>query len=238
MQTAFPRRDLANSGLNRIIHNLFLFVANVLIMRLLIPITLVLCSEWAAKHSVGLFNNIEADPWIMVVSFIVVMDFAIYWQHVVMHRIGLLWKIHKIHHSDKDMDVSTSIRIHPFELVLSLLYRSLFVTLLGAPVVAVVLFEILSFVIPAFHHSNLRLPVWLDSKLRWIIVTPDVHRVHHSASVDEQNTNYGFFLIWWDNLFKTFAPQPANSHDEMPIGLKDDDNGFDRVDKMLLGPFR
>jgi sterol desaturase/sphingolipid hydroxylase (fatty acid hydroxylase superfamily) len=166
------------------------------------------------------------------------MDFAIYWQHVATHRIGFLWKIHKIHHSDKDMDVSTSIRFHPFELVLSLFYKCLCVIVLGAPVVAVILFELLLFVSPAFNHSNLKLPIWLDAKLRWIMATPDVHRIHHSVIDDEQNTNYGFFIIWWDKLFGTFTPQPSASHDDMPIGLKDDDNDFDRVDKMLLGPFR
>ncbi|MFT5609574.1 MAG: sterol desaturase/sphingolipid hydroxylase (fatty acid hydroxylase superfamily) [Arenicella sp.] len=211
---------------------------NVLILRLAIPITLVISSKWATEHSFGLFNNIEITPWIAVVVCIVVLDFAIYWQHVATHRINILWKIHKIHHSDKDMDVSTSIRFHPFELILSLIYKALLVIALGTPVVAVILFELLLIVSSAFNHSNLKLPLWLDRKLRWIIATPDLHRIHHSVIVDEQNTNYGFFIIWWDKLFSTFTSQPTASHHRMSIGLKDDDNGFDRVDKMLLGPFR
>ena len=115
---------------------------------------------------------------------------------------------------------------------------ALLVIALGTPVVAVILFELLLFVSSAFNHSNLKLPLWLDKKLRWIIATPDVHRIHHSVIVDEQNTNYGFFIIWWDKLFSTFTSQPTAGHHGMSIGLKDDDNGFDRVTKMLLGPFR
>jgi sterol desaturase/sphingolipid hydroxylase (fatty acid hydroxylase superfamily) len=136
------------------------------------------------------------------------------------------------------MDVSTAIRFHPVELILSLLYKSALVIVLGAPMASVIIFELLLFVSPAFNHSNLKLPQWLDSTLRWVIATPDLHRVHHSVIVDEQNSNYGFFIIWWDKLFGTFIQQPAAAHSNMQIGMKGDQNDHERVDKMLVWPFR
>jgi len=234
-----PRRDLARSGINRITHNLFLFVVNTLVMRLLVPITLLACAEWTLQNQYGLFNQFSVAPWLSVVLSIVIMDFAIYWQHVATHKFNLLWRLHKIHHADHDMDVTTAIRFHPIELLLSLLYKAMVVVVLGVPLVAVVLFELILFVSPAFNHSNLKLPRWLDQRLRWFIATPDLHRVHHSVIVAEQNTNYGFFLIWWDRMFGTYTDQPEGPHESMEIGLAPGEcENCERVDQMLIAPFR
>lgn len=238
LQHFFPTRDLTRSGLPRMLHNLLLFMVNALILRLMIPLTMIAAASWAAAQPFGIFNVLVIDQVMTIVLCVVLLDFAVYWQHVATHRFSLLWRLHKVHHADNDMDVTTAIRFHPIELILSLAYKSLFVVLLGAPVAAVVLFELALFIFPAFNHSNLAVPRRLDGVLRWVIATPDVHRSHHSTIVQEQNTNYGFFLIWWDKLFRTYTPQPALGHTEMKIGLEGADSSCERVDQMLLAPFR
>ena len=238
MQSLWPRRQLADTGWGRSVQNLLLFAVNLVVLRILVPLTLVGVSIWAAEQNIGLFNLLAAPGWLMVLVCVVVLDCMIYWQHVATHRWTLLWRMHKVHHADRNMDVTTAVRFHPIELVLSLMYKSLGVILLGAPVLAVVVFELLLFIGPAFNHSNLRLPATLDRGLRWVIVTPDTHRAHHSTSIAEQNTNYGFFLIWWDKLFNTYTQTPRAGHEHMPIGLTAPQDQCDRVDQMLLAPFR
>ena len=242
LQHLWPRRDLKASGINRIIQNLILFVVNTAVLRLLVPLTLLVSAQWAIQSGWGLFNLVavnlgQIDTWIAVVVCVILMDFAVYWQHVATHKIPLLWRMHKVHHADHDMDVSTAIRFHPFELLLSLLFKALLIVLLGAPLVAVAIFEVLLFVGSAFNHSNLYVPAWLDTKLRWAVATPDVHRSHHSVRVAEQNTNYGFFLIWWDKMFATYTLQPVDGHTDMQIGIGNIGKSCERADKMLLAPF-
>ena len=239
LQTILPRRSLAQSGKPRIIHNLLLFSVNSVLMRLVVPLSLIAVATHATENGWGLFNalNFLANPLLVVVC-VIALDFAIYWQHVATHKWNVLWRLHKVHHADHDMDVTTAIRFHPIELVLSLLYKSLLVLLLGVPVLAVIIFELLLFVGPAFNHSNLALPAWLDSKLRLVIATPDVHRAHHSTKIGEQNTNYGFFLIWWDKMFNTYTKTPDEGHVAMKIGLQDPSQRYVKVDEMLLAPFR
>jgi len=238
LQFIKPRRDPCLSGINRIFHNLFLFLVNTVILRMLVPLTLVVAAKWATMQQIGLFNVIVIDDWIVCLLAVVILDFAVYWQHVLSHKWSWLWRLHKVHHADQDMDVTTAFRFHPIELVISLLYKSAIVILLGAPVVAVILFEMFMFIGPAFNHSNIRIPAWLDSRLRWVIATPDVHRSHHSVVASERNTNYGFFLIWWDKLFSTYTQRPAAGHVNMKIGLADENEVCERVDQMLLAPFR
>jgi sterol desaturase/sphingolipid hydroxylase (fatty acid hydroxylase superfamily) len=242
LQYFWPRRDLTVSGKSRVFQNLILFTVNTLFMRLLVPITLVASAQWATQSGWGLFNLIQLnlvqiDRWFAIVACVVFLDFAVYWQHVATHKIPLLWRMHKVHHADHDMDLSTAIRFHPFELLLSLLFKALLIVLLGAPVAAVLIFELLLFTGPAFNHSNLNVPAWLDAKLRWAVATPDVHRAHHSVLVTEQNTNYGFFLIWWDKLFGSYTAQPAAGHAEMQIGITNIGKSCERADKMLVTPF-
>jgi len=238
LQSLLPRRPLAQSGYQRIFHNLSLFVVNSLLMRYIVPIGLIAVASHSSENSWGLFNVLSMPDAFVVTACVVALDFAIYWQHVATHRWPILWRVHKVHHADHDMDVSTAIRFHPIELVLSLVYKSVIVILLGAPVLAVVIFELLLFIGPAFNHSNLALPLWLDSKLRLVIATPDVHRSHHSTKISEQNTNYGFFLIWWDKLFGTYTMNPSEGHVAMQIGLQDPTQRCEKVDEMLLSPFR
>ena len=238
LQYLSPRRDLALSGNTRVIHNLLLFAINTVLLRLLVPFTVVLAANWTEMHSIGLFNSTQIESWLIIVGCILFLDMAVYWQHVLTHKIPLLWRLHKVHHADHDMDVTTAIRFHPIELLLSLAYRSLVVVILGAPVVAVVLFELLLFIGPAFNHSNLKLPAKLDWCLRWVIATPDMHRIHHSTLLKEQNSNYGFCLVWWDRLFNSYTKQPVSGHIDMKIGLAESKHGTERVDQMLLLPFR
>lgn len=238
LQTLRPRRELSKSGWQRLQHNFFLFLSNTFIMRLLVPLSLLGVANWVSQQHVGLLSFVEIPLWLSVVLCVVLLDFAIYWQHVATHKFPLLWRMHKVHHADTDMDVTTAIRFHPLELLLSLLYKSLLVVALGVPVTAVIVFELLLFVSPAFNHSNLKLPMWLDSCLRLVIATPDTHRAHHSILIAEQNTNYGFFIIWWDKIFNTYTLNPEQSHESMPIGLKDSVDQCDRIDQMLLAPFK
>ena len=235
LQTWLPKRP-TNNGFARIAHNLALFVFNSVLLRLVVPLTLVGVATSAQQAQIGLFNVVNTPALLTTIICVVLLDLAIYWQHVATHHLPLLWRMHKVHHADQDMDVTTAIRFHPLELVLSLLYKSVFVLLLGAPIIAVVVFELLLFIGPAFNHSNLSLPRWLDKCLRMVMVTPDVHRSHHSTKIAEQNTNYGFFLIWWDKLFGTYTESPSGGHLEMTIGLADEK--IVGVDKMLLAPFR
>lgn len=219
-------------------HNLLLFAVNTVLMRVLVPLTLIGVSVWSAQSNIGLFNVLSAPVWLALIICVILLDFAIYWQHVATHKVALLWRLHKVHHADHDMDVSTAIRFHPIELLLSLLFKSVVVAALGAPMMAVLIFELLLFIGPAFNHSNLSLPAWLDKALRYVIATPDTHRAHHSTLVAEQNTNYGFFLIWWDKLFDTYTETPLGGHEKMTIGLESEQQSFERVDHMLLAPFR
>jgi len=240
LQALLPRRSLANSGRQRIVNNLLLFIFNSVLLKVLMPLTIVSVSLWSLDHGLGLFNvlSLSLPIWLNVVICVVLLDLAIYGQHVATHRLPLLWRMHKVHHADTEMDVTTAVRFHPIELILSLVYKSTIVVLLGAPVSAVIAFEMLLFIGPAFNHSNIKLPAKLDSVLRWVIATPDTHRAHHSTIIKEQNTNYGFFLIWWDKLFGTYTDVPTGGHTAMPIGLKRDEDQCDRVDQMLIAPFR
>ncbi|NND82169.1 MAG: sterol desaturase family protein [Gammaproteobacteria bacterium] len=237
LQSLFPRRDLSRVGQRRGWHNLFLFAFNFVLLRFLIPLTLLSTANWALANQLGVFNLIAAPNWLAIVVTVIVLDFAIYWQHVATHKIDLLWRMHKVHHADHDMDVTTAVRFHPLELVLSLLYKALLVILLGAPLAAVIIFELLLFIGPAFNHSNLAIPARVDAALRKMIATPDVHRAHHSIDINEQNTNYGFFLIWWDRWFQTYTERPAAGHRTMSIGLVSQESECERVDQMLIAPF-
>ncbi|MGK0373544.1 MAG: sterol desaturase/sphingolipid hydroxylase (fatty acid hydroxylase superfamily) [Arenicella sp.] len=238
LQTWLPRRSLVSSGVQRVFHNVSLFALNSIILRVLIPLTLVSISLSAINQGFGVFNLIELPKWLTISVCVVLLDLSIYVQHRATHYFPLLWRMHKVHHADTDMDVTTAVRFHPLELILSLGYKSAVIVLLGAPVSAVLLFELLLFIGPAFNHSNIKLPASLDRILRWVIVTPDTHRTHHSINVKEQNTNYGFFLIWWDKLFMTYTDVPIGGHQTMAIGLIGDHHQCDRIEQMLMAPFR
>jgi sterol desaturase/sphingolipid hydroxylase (fatty acid hydroxylase superfamily) len=174
-----------------------------------------------------------------VVASVILLDLAIYFQHVLFHAVPLLWRLHRMHHADLDVDVSTGLRFHPFEILLSMVIKFAVVVALGAPATAVLLFEILLNATSMFNHSNIRFPVGFDRLLRWFVVTPDMHRVHHSIVSRETNSNFGFNLPWWDRLFGTYRAQPAAGHEAMTLGIEQFRDPRELgLDRMLLQPFR
>jgi sterol desaturase/sphingolipid hydroxylase (fatty acid hydroxylase superfamily) len=193
----------------------------------------------AEAKGFGLFNAWPVAGWISIIASVVVLDLVIYLQHVLFHAVPALWRLHRMHHADLEFDVTTGARFHPIEIVLSMLIKLSVIGALGAPAVAVLIFEVLLNGTAMFNHSNIRLPTSMDRVLRWFIVTPDMHRVHHSVIVRETNSNFGFNLPWWDRLFGTYRDQPAAGHDAMTIGIEQiRDPAEQRLDRMLTQPFR
>ena len=220
-EALFPRKTRVMGRPRRWTSNLLLSVIDGLFVRLLFPIVAVGVAAISAENNWGLFNMTALPIWLEVTLAIIILDMLIYWQHVASHHIPFLWALHKVHHADRDIDVTTGSRFHPVEIGLSMIYKMMLVLLLGAPVLAVIVFEIILNGCAMFNHSNLRLPLAFDRALRRFIVTPDMHRVHHSATAVETNSNYGFSLSIWDRLFRSYTAQPAKGHDDMVIGLEE-----------------
>ncbi len=216
-------------GWNRRLNNLALVSLDVLLVRLLVPIATVTVAEISLARGWGLFNIVDVEYWLSFVLSLLLMDLVIYGQHVITHYIPLLWRIHRLHHTDLDFDVTTALRFHPFEIILSMFVKFFFIALFGVPVVAVIVFEIILNISSMFNHSNIQIPASADRLLRYFIVTPDMHRVHHSVIKVETNSNYGFNIPWWDYIFRTYRPQPSAGHTKMKIGL----NEF-RGDKVIF----
>lgn len=214
-----PRRKLTASKVNRWFTNLSIVVLDSLLVRLLFPAAAVGVALWSASAGYGLFNLFAVPFWIALPVSIIVLDFAVWLSHLLSHKIPLFWRIHRMHHADPDIDVTTAIRFHPIEIILSMIYKAGWVVVLGAPASAVILFETLLNGTAIFNHSNTRLSPAFDRILRLFIVTPDMHRVHHSTRRDETESNYGFNLPWWDRMFGTYIDQPEGGHQEMHIGL-------------------
>lgn len=193
----------------------------------------------AEGHHWGLLNNHPISRWLALAATVILFDLAIYLQHVMFHAVPALWRVHRMHHADLDFDVTTGIRFHPIEVLLSMLIKFGLVVTLGAPAAGVLIFEIALNATSMFNHGNIRLPLGLDRYLRWFVVTPDMHRVHHSIAVEETNSNFGFNLSCWDRLLGTYRDQPAAGHDAMTIGIEQFRNGRELwLDRMLLQPFR
>lgn len=214
-----PRRALSVSKAVRWGNNLGLVFFNSLLLRLIFPAAAVGMAAFASTQAWGIFNYYEAPFWLAVVISVIAMDFIIYLQHVMVHAVPVLWRLHRMHHADLDFDVTTGARFHPIEIILSMLIKFATIVILGPPMVAVMIFEILLNATSMFNHANVRLPLGLDKVLRWIVVTPDMHRVHHSIEDDETNSNFGFNLPWWDRLFGTYRDQPRAGHEDMTIGI-------------------
>jgi sterol desaturase/sphingolipid hydroxylase (fatty acid hydroxylase superfamily) len=240
LEVLAPRRVLQRSKTSRWLNNLALVVLNTLLLRLLFPLATVGMAIAAAEAGSGLFNRVEASAWLAIAASVVLLDFAIWLQHVMVHAVPLFWRLHRVHHADPDFDVTTGARFHPLEIILSMLIKFGVILLLGPPVVAVIVFEIILNGMAMFNHSNVRLPTSLDRILRPVVVTPDMHRVHHSIEHDEANSNFGFNLSWWDRLFGTYAAQPRAGHEAMHIGIDsfDEPDKVTRLDGLLLLPFR
>ena len=223
LELLLPRRKLTAPKGRRWLTNLLIGGVDSALVRLMavfvIPLAAVLTATWAEGAGVGLFNLIGLPGWLEFFIAIVLLDLAIYGQHVASHYIPILWKLHQVHHSDVDFDVTTAIRFHPIEIGLSMLYKIVVVLVLGPAAVAVVVFEVILNGCAMFNHANVALPGWLDRGLRVLIVTPDMHRVHHSIDRGETNRNFGFNLSIWDRIFGTYKAQPDAGHRAMTIGL-------------------
>ncbi len=233
-----PRRTLRMPKTKRWANNLGLAIVDTVLLRSLFPIAAVGFAQIVHQHSWGLFNRVGVPVWIAILLSVIALDFIIYLQHLLLHRIPILWRIHRVHHTDLDLDVTTGLRFHPIEIVLSMGLKIAAVILLGVPSVAVLIFEILLNGTALFNHSNLNLPYSLDQILRWVLVTPDMHRIHHSIITEETDSNFGFNLTWWDYLCGTYRAQPIKGHEAMTVGL--DDWQTEQVEEllwMLANPF-
>jgi len=239
-ELAAPRRVLTVSKVLRWSSNLGLVVLNTVVLRLLFPLAAVGVAAFASQNGWGLLNHFQV-PFVLAVPLsVIAMDFVIWLQHVMVHAVPLLWRLHRVHHADLDYDLTTGARFHPLEIILSMLIKFATISVLGPPVVAVVIFEVMLNATAMFNHGNIRLPAAVDRALRWVLVTPDMHRVHHSIEDDETNSNFGFSLTWWDRLFGTYREQARAGQIGMTIGIRDFTNPqeVDRLDGMLLLPFK
>ena len=216
-----PRRVLTDNKKRRWFTNLSLVVINTAVVRFSLPILPIGMAYMAQERGWGILNMINLPDWIRIILAVMVLDFIIYIQHLLFHFLPILWRLHKMHHTDLDLDVTSGNRFHPIEIVISIGIKLIAVTLIGPPALAVVVFEVILNAIAQFNHGNILLPEAADRWLRLIVVTPDMHRVHHSVIPRETNSNFGFNLPWWDRLCGTYRPQPELGHTGMSIGLKE-----------------
>jgi len=220
-EALFPRKARTQGRGHRWVSNLLLVIIDSVVVRIVFPIVAVGTAIYANTQGWGVLNLIDLPFWLEILIAVIVLDLLIYIQHVASHHIPVLWALHKVHHADRDIDVTTGARFHPVEIILSMAYKMLMVIILGAPALAVIIFEIVLNACAMFNHSNVRLPLGFDRQLRRFIVTPDMHRVHHSVIMRETNSNFGFSLSVWDRLFRTYIAQPEKGHEGMTIGLSE-----------------
>lgn len=238
-EIAAPRRRRDFPRVIRWTNNLALVIVDTVILRLTFPILAVGLALMGEDRGWGLFNNLDIPVWAAALVSMLLLDLAIYLQHVMFHAVPALWRLHRMHHADLDFDATTGLRFHPVEIVISMAIKLAVVAALGPPAFAVLLFEVILNATALFNHANINLPVSIDRWLRWAVVTPDMHRVHHSVDPRETNSNYGFNLPWWDRLLGTYVAQPAKGHTEMQIGIEQFRTKRDLwIDRMLVQPIR
>ncbi|MCP3054259.1 sterol desaturase family protein [Aurantimonas marianensis] len=238
-EVAAPRRRREIPRLLRWTNNLGVVVVDTLLVRLTFPIVAVGLALIAEERGWGLFNVFDVPAWVAVIVAILALDLAIYLQHVMFHAVPALWRLHRMHHADLEFDVTTGLRFHPVEILLSMGIKLAVVAALGPPAVAVLIFEVLLNGTAMFNHSNIRIPLAVDRVLRWFMVTPDMHRVHHSIHPSETNSNFGFNMPWWDRLLGTYRAQPRDGHEAMTIGIEQFRTRRDLwLDRMLLQPVK
>lgn len=236
-EVAAPRRRQEIPRLFRWSNNLGVVVVDTFAVRLLFPVAAVGLAVVAGDRGWGLFNILDVPYWLAVVLAIVALDLAIYLQHVMFHAVPALWRLHRMHHADLEFDVSTGLRFHPVEIILSMIIKLAVVAALGPPALGVLMFEVLLNATSMFNHANIRIPERLDRLLRLVVVTPDMHRVHHSIHPEETNSNFGFNLPWWDRLLGTYLPQPRDGHETMTIGIEQFRTRRDLwLNRMLIQP--
>lgn len=234
-----PRRQLLIGRAARWPSNLGILLVDALTVRLLMPAAAVGAAAVAAQQGWGLFNLLALPYWLAVVLGFLLLDFAIYLQHVVFHHVPLLWRMHRMHHADLDIDTSTGLRFHPFEIVLSMLIKIALVLMLGIPALAVLIFEVVLNATSIFNHANVALPPRIEPIARWLVVTPQMHQVHHSIVRAETDSNFGFNLPWWDRLFGTYRGAPMAGEKGMTVGLPVFRDPTElRLDRLLTQPFR
>jgi len=238
-EVAAPRRRREIPRLIRWSNNLGVVVIDTLLVRLTFPVVAVGLAVMAEAQGWGLFNIFDVPFWLAFFLSVLALDLAIYLQHVMFHAVPALWRLHRMHHADLEFDVSTGLRFHPVEILLSMGIKLAVVVALGPPAVAVLVFEVLLNATAMFNHSNIRIPAAIDRVLRLVVVTPDMHRVHHSIHPSETNSNFGFNLPWWDRLLGTYRPQPREGHETMTIGIEQFRTRRDLwLDRMLIQPLR
>nr|WP_314443849.1 sterol desaturase family protein [uncultured Sphingomonas sp.] len=234
-----PRRRQAIGRGQRWPANLGLVALDTLLVRLLFPVAAVGAAILAEERGWGLFNLLALPAWVEIAAAVILLDLLVYGQHVLFHAVPALWRVHRVHHADLEFDATTGLRFHPVEIILSMVIKMAAVVLLGAAALAVLIFEVLLNATAMWSHSNIRLPLGLDRLIRRVIVTPDMHRTHHSIIPRETHSNFGFNLACWDRLFGTYRPQPEKGHEGMTIGIPQFRSpGELRLDRMLLQPFR
>lgn len=238
-ELAAPRRVLTQSRFVRWYSNIGIVILNTVLVRILIPLVPVALAVIAEKRGWGAFNLVEIPQWLAILISVVVLDLIIYFQHVIFHAVPALWRLHRMHHSDLDFDVTTGARFHPGEIIISIFVKLGAIIAIGPPAVAVIIFEILLNGTSMFNHGNIRLSIKIDRILRWFVVTPDMHRVHHSNIRVETNSNFGFSLPYWDRLFGTYRDCPHLGHEVMTIGLDTFRDAEDlHLHKILLQPLK
>lgn len=240
-ETLAPRRARVQTRTHRWATNWAITIVNTLTLRLLaigLPLLAVGAAIDAGRNGWGLFNIVGWPIWLEFLLTVLILDFAIWFQHLITHKIPILWRLHRVHHADRDMDVTTAIRFHPIEIALSMILKIGLVYLLGPSALAVIVFEILLNGTAMFNHANIRLPLAVDRVLRMVLVTPDMHRVHHSVHRSEHDSNYGFSLSIWDRMFGTYIAQPEKGHDGMTVGLEWQDDSPSELGWSLALPFR
>lgn len=229
-EAAIPRRPLTTSKWKRWFANLGIVFIDTAVVRLLFPAGAVGIAFWTQAQGWGILSRTSWPYWLEVALAVLLLDFIIYLQHVMFHAVPSLWRLHMMHHADLDYDLTTGTRLHPIEIIISMFIKASAILVLGAPPLSVIVFEIILNGTAMFNHGNFFIPLAVDRALRWIVVTPDMHRVHHSVFPSETNSNYGFNLPWWDRLLGTYRPQPRLGHDGMTIGL----NQFREPGKLTL----
>lgn len=238
-EAAAPRRRRSLARRRRWPGNLVIVALNTALVRLAFPVTAVGFALLGEQRGWGLLNVLDMPHWLAVALAVALLDLAIYLQHVLFHAVPVLWRLHRMHHADIDIDVTTGARFHTVEIAASMAIKLAVIAALGPPALGVLVFEILLNATAMFNHANIRLPESFDRVLRWIVVTPDMHRVHHSVLRHETDSNFSFNMPWWDRLFGTYRAQPTAGHDAMTIGIPQFREPHEqRLDRMLTQPFR
>ena len=236
-EVAAPRRRRQFPRRLRWPHNIALLLVDIAVVRVAAPGLAIAVAMAGELNGWGLLNIVQPPTWIGIPIAVAFMDLVIYFQHVAFHAVPALWRLHRVHHTDLDFDVTTGTRFHPLEILISTGIKCAAVAAIGAPVVAVLAFELLLNASSMFNHGNVRIPEKHDRRLRWLVVTPDMHRVHHSASFNETSSNFGFTLPWWDRTLGTYRAQPAGGHENMTIGVDAFRTAEDlRIGQLLIQP--